>query len=164
MLKKVRVQIITDRCEIKGSLYKTSEGIPPAAFDAFSEKQNNAEHMEFTTEARYHDDGTRICISYKENEQSGMEGTSTSLSFQKNTPSSLSMLRGGSVKTALIFEPGKQHLCVYQTPVMTFDVCIYTHTVDNRLERGGMLEMDYIIELRGARAARTAFRMHVLPV
>ncbi|MBO5327144.1 MAG: DUF1934 domain-containing protein [Clostridia bacterium] len=102
MLKKVRVQIITDRYEVKGSLYNNvMDDVPP---DAPPRLQGENEHMEMTVEARYHDDGTRVCISYKESEISGMEGSTTSVSFQKNQPQTLSMLRDGTVKTALLFE------------------------------------------------------------
>ena len=163
MLKKVRVQIITDRYEIKGSLYNNAMAdVPPDAVapPAF---HGETEHMEMTVEARYHDDGTRVCISYKESELSGMEGSTTSVSFQKNEPQLISMLRDGTVKTALVFEQSKRHLCVYQTPVMPFEICVYTKSVRNAIESEGMLEMDYTVELRGAQAERTKFLMRVLP-
>ena len=163
MLKKVRVQIITDRYEVKGSFYNnTIEAVPPEAV-APPRLQGEDEHMEMTVEARYHDDGTRVCISYKESEISGMEGSTTSVSFQKNEPETLSMLRDGTVKTALLFEQGKRHLCIYQTPIMPFEVCVYTRTVRNAIEREGVLEMDYTVEIRGAQAERTRFLMRVLP-
>ena len=164
MLKKVRVQIITDRYEVKGSLYNNvMDDVPPDAAVAPLRLQGENEHMEMTVEARYHDDGTRVCISYKESEISGMEGSTTSVSFQKNQPQTLSMLRDGTVKTALLFEQGKRHLCIYQTPIMPFEVCVYTRAVRNAIEREGVLEMDYTVELRGAQAERTKFLMHVLP-
>jgi len=163
MLKKVRVQIITDRYEVKGSLYHNSTGKVPPEVIAPPSFQGESEHMEMTVEARYHDDGTRVCISYKESELTGMEGSTTSVSFQKNEPQTLSMLRDGAVKTALIFEQNKRHLCVYQTPIMPFEVCVYTRTVRNAIEGEGILEMDYTVELRGAQAERTKFLMRVLP-
>ena len=162
MLKKVRVQIISDRYEVKGSFYNnTMEAVPPEAV-APLRLQGEDEHMEMTVEARYHDDGTRICISYKESEISGMEGSTTSVSFQKNEPQTLSMLRDGTVKTALLFEQGKRHLCIYQTPIMPFEVCVRTLKVENRLSDAGTLMLDYVIEIRGARAERTKFYMEIL--
>ena len=163
MLKKVRVQIITDRYEVKGSLYHNFAGNMPSDTVSPPAPKGETERMEMTVEARYHDDGTRVCISYKESELCGMEGSTTSVSFQKNEPQTLSMLRDGTVKTALLFEQGKRHLCVYQTPIMPFEVCVYTRSVRNAIESDGVLEMDYTVELRGAQAERTKFLMRVLP-
>ena len=157
MLKKVRVQIITDRYEVKGSLYNKAERSPS------DPPVNDTEHMEMTVEARYHDDGSRVCISYKESELSGMAGSTTSVSFHKSEPQTVSMLRDGTVKTALIFEQGKRHLCVYQTPIMPFEVCVYTRSIQNAIEQEGVLALDYTVELRGAQAERTKLSMRVLP-
>ncbi|MBE6691646.1 MAG: DUF1934 domain-containing protein [Ruminococcaceae bacterium] len=164
MLKKVRVQIVTDRFEAKGSLYETPAGkLLPTPLQDMPAKED-IEHMEMTVEASYHDDGDRVCIRYKESELSGMEGSVTSVSFRKSEPALISMLRDGSVKTALVFEPAARHLCVYQTQIMPFEVCIYTRSVKNCIEENGTLEMDYTVELRGAQAEHTAFSMRVLPV
>ncbi len=163
MLKKVRIQIVTDRYEMQGSLWETPTGKMLPDFEAEPPKKSDIEHLEMTTEAVYHDDGARVCISYKESELSGMEGAKTSVSFQKNDPHFVSMLRDGSVKTAMIFQPGERHHSVYQTAIMPFDVCIFTRTVENRIEADGTLQMDYAVELRGAQTERTKFRMRVLP-
>ena len=74
----------------------------------------------------------------------------------------VSMIREGVVSTALVFEAGKRHHCLYQTPFMPFEVCVYTKKVENRLLDEGYLELDYMIEIRGARAERTQFRMELL--
>jgi len=163
MLKKVRIEIITDRFEAKGSLYEVPTGQLLPAPENDPDQSQETEHMEMTVEASYHDDGHRVCIRYKESELSGMEGSTTSVSFQKNDQSLISMLRDGSVKTALIFEPTKRHLCVYQTQIMPFEVCVYTRSVNNCIETDGILEMDYTVELRGAQAEHTRFLLRVLP-
>ena len=163
MLKKVRVQIVTDRYEMQGSLWETPTGKMLPDFDAAPPQKSEIEHLEMTTEAIYHDDGHRVCISYKESELSGMEGSKTSVSYHKNEPQMLYMMRDGTVKTAMVFEAGERHTSVYQTPVMPFDVCIFTRTVENRIEEDGTLQMDYAVELRGAQTERTKFLMRILP-
>ena len=163
MLKKVRVQIKTDRYEVKGSLFETPTGLLMPDENAPAPAADDVEKMEMTMDASYHDDGTRVCIRYKESELTGMEGSTTSVSFQKNDPGVISMLRDGAVKTALIFEQGQRHLCVYQTPIMPFEVGVYTKKVHNGIEKEGVLEMDYTVEIRGAQAERTKFQMRVLP-
>lgn len=162
MLKKVRIQIKTERYEVKGSLFETPTGLL-VPDDRAAHPEEDAETMEMTMDASYHDDGHRVCIRYKESELTGMEGSTTSVSFQKNDPGLITMLRDGAVKTALIFERGQRHLCVYQTQIMPFEVGVYTKKVHNGIEKEGVLEMDYTVEIRGAQAERTRFQMRVLP-
>jgi hypothetical protein len=45
---------------------------------------------------------------------------------------------------------------------MPFEICVKTIKVVNRLSINGSLELDYIIEIRGAKAERTKFYMQVL--
>ena len=81
MLKKVRVEIKTTLYELKGSLFDTSDAsLPEEAANPLEAPQKT----EMLTDASYHDDGHRVCIRYKESELSGMEGSTASVSFQKN--------------------------------------------------------------------------------
>ncbi len=154
MLKKVRIKIVTDRTEMSGSL-----------FDGGVKERKNAEvqHLELVVEGRYHDDGTRVSIGYTESDLSGMEGSRTTISYQKNEPTLVTMLRTGSVKTALVFEKGRRHHCVYETPIMPFEVSVHTTEVKNGIEGTGVLFLDYAVELRGAQAERTRMTLTLLP-
>lgn len=158
MLKKIRIKIITDRTEAVGTLYtdKQTEHLSdaPAA---------ECDHTETMLEGSYHDDGTRVTIRYRESELSGMDGSTTSVSFHKNDKRLITMLRDGNVKTALVFEEGRRHLCVYQTQFMPFDVCVQTRRVENKVEESGTLLIDYIVELRGAQAEHTKLHLQILP-
>lgn len=160
MLKKVRLQIITERREAEGSLF---EGDTPTLRAPAHIPEDDVERLEITAEANYHDDGTRISITYHESEMTGMAGAVTSISFNKNDTGLVSMLRHGTVKTAMVFETGKRHLCVYETPVMPFEVCILTSKVINAIESEGTLTLDYTVELRGAVAEQTHLHLRVLP-
>ena len=46
---------------------------------------------EMTLEGRYHDDGTRVSVSYEESELSGMEGSRVTISFHKSERGLISM-------------------------------------------------------------------------
>jgi uncharacterized beta-barrel protein YwiB (DUF1934 family) len=154
MLKKVRVRIVTDREELLESLF---EGVRHE--DAPREER---EHMEMTVEARYHDDGSRVSIAWDESDASGMEGSRTTIAFQKAEPHVISMLRTGSVKTALLFEKGRCHECVYQTPLAPFDVRVQTERVHNAVETMGTLDLEYIVQMKGAEAEQTKMRIVIL--
>jgi len=156
MLKKVRIQIVATRREVKGSLF-TDDGTLTAVRDA------EPERMELTVQGRWHDDGNQVRISYEESALTGMEGSTTTLSYPKSEAGTVTMLRTGTVRTALVFEQDKRHLSIYRTPIMPFEVCVFTRRVQNALESAGTLTLDYDIELRGAQAEHSTFTLRVLP-
>ena len=156
MLKKVKIKILTERTQAAVGLFENK--ITPLDVTAAPERS------EMSVEGRYHDDGIRVAISYDESELSGMEGSRATISYQKSEPGLISMLRTGSVKTALTFEQGRRHECVYQTPFAPFEVCVQTNTVKNALETMGTLDLDYIVELKGAEGEHTKMRIILSPV
>lgn len=104
----------------------------------------------------------RISLSYDETELTGMEGSTTTVSFSEDAPDVITMLRYGSVSTTLVFEQGQRHICVYETPIMPFEICIYARSVRNSLTmNGGSITLDYLIEIHGAKAERTFFSLDV---
>lgn len=106
----------------------------------------------------------RISLSYDETELTGMEGSTTTVTFSEDDPDTVTMLRYGSVTTTLVFEQNRRHICVYETPVMPFEICIYARKVQNTLTmEGGSILLDYLIEIHGAKAERTLFELHVVP-
>lgn len=162
MLKRIRIKIESERYEAGESLFYPPM---PASYTLSEpeEPDEETDRVELTTEARYRDDGTRVFISYEENECSGMKGSTTTLSFRKNEPGILSMTRTGALRVALLFEAGRRHTCVYQTPLMPFEVCVSAKKVQNDIEKSGTLYLDYLVELRGAQAERTKFKLTLLP-
>ena len=97
---------------------------------------------------------SRVELVYEESELSGMEGSVTSIGFDRAAPGMISMMRSGVVSTALVFEENKRHICVYQTPFSEFEVCTIARRVENRLLTDGVIELDYLIEIHGAQAER----------
>lgn len=113
------------------------------------------EDIEINTNGVLSFDDGRIELSYDETELTGMEGSKTAISFGEDCPSLITMVREGSVSTALVFEQGKRHRCAYNTPYMPFEICVHTLKVDNRFVADKTIYIDYIIEIRGAKAERT---------
>jgi uncharacterized beta-barrel protein YwiB (DUF1934 family) len=91
-----------------------------------------------------------------------MEGSTTTVTFLKSDPSVITMIREGVVSATLVFENEKRHHCLYQTPFMPFEVCVRTIKVSNSLLGLGALTLDYVVEIRGAKADRTKFSMQIL--
>ena len=126
--------------------------------DALAEFEQG-ETIELGTEGVLNIDENKVEIVYQESELTGMEGSETVVFFSKDDPGFVSMTRSGTVSTALVFERGKRHHCVYNTPIMPFEICVHTLKVQNSILSCGKLELDYIIEIRGAKAERTKFEI-----
>ncbi len=118
------------------------------------------EDIEINTSGKLTIEDGRIELSYDETELTGMDGSTTAISFSEDNPSLVSMVREGSVSTALVFEQGKRHRCAYNTPYMPFELCVHTLKVDNKLATDKTIFIDYIIEIRGAKAERTKMEIN----
>ena len=90
-----------------------------------------------------------------------MGGVFTEIKFDINKPKEISISRTGALETFMYFDEGKRHICVYNTGIMPFEICIYSKMVDNRLMTHGYLEILYLIEIKGACAQKTVFKMEV---
>lgn len=169
MERNIKIKLRSCRTEISAKLLKSlfdsvmGEGAEENTEELFaaSSPEVDQDVIEMTTEGVLRLEDGRVEIAYEESELTGMEGANTSVSFTADAPQLVTMMRGGTVTTALVFEPRRRHICAYHTPFMPFEICVYAREVDNRLLQDGILELDYIIELRGAQAERTKFTMEI---
>lgn len=99
-------------------------------------------------------------IEYEE-EAEGMGGVFTEIKFNINKHKEVSISRTGALETFMYFEEGKRHVCVYNTGIMPFEICIYAKSVENKLLTDGYIEITYIIEIKGACAQKTVLKMEV---
>ena len=160
--EEVRIKIRSVLYEVQASLFsEDSEDDDLSSILSFEENISPEEIIINTEGALKIEDG-RFEVSYKESEATGMEGATTTVYFVENQPEIVSMIRSGSVSTALVFEERKRHHCVYNTPYMPFEVCVHTLHVENKLDSEGTLDLDYVVEIRGAQAERTKFNMQIL--
>ena len=157
--REIRIFINSVRYEVEASLFSGDED---DIIEIDEEGEIEPERMQIKTVGRYVIDGDRCEISYDESDVTGMEGSVTAISFDMSDSGVVTMSRTGSVSTALVFENGKRHHCVYNTPYMPFEVCVKTLSVNNLLGENGHLELDYIVEIRGAKAERTKFSMKIM--
>ena len=117
--------------------------------------------IEMYSEGELYVTDDRVIIAYDESELSGMEGSHTQVRFERNQEGLVTMMRSGNVNTILVFEQGKRHICAYNTPYMPFEICVFTKSVKNTLLTDGKIELDYIVEIRGAQAERTQFTIEI---
>ena len=110
----------------------------------------------FTEEPTY-----TVAVTYDETELTGMAGATSTVTYRTCDRGLVSMLRTGLVSTAMTFKAHHRSICTYETPYMPFSIGIHALTVDNRLDTEGILKLDYIIEIKGARAERCEMVMKV---
>jgi len=164
------IDILTSRTEMNLSLFaeepeneEIEEGMP-----SFEEFLKNAagempEPTEMLMEGKLLVSSFRVELVYAESELTGMQGSVTAIGFDRANPDLVSMVRTGPVRTAMTFEEGKRHICLYNTPFSEFEVCVRTLKVKNRLLEENTLELDYLIEIHGAQAEHCKMTVTVRP-
>ena len=121
--------------------------------------ENGPDEMELVTEGRMICNDKGVLVSYQESELTGLQGTTTMLRI--NGPV-VTLLREGTVNSQMVFEEGRRHLSMYETPYGAMSVGINTRRVKNTIgESGGDLEIDYAIEIDNLMVGRNFFSMNV---
>ena len=104
---------------------------------------NGPDAMELVTAGQYGQDEKETLLTWQESELTGMEGTTTT--FEVSGPQVI-LRRVGSVNSQMVFEEGRQHTSLYETPYGELSVDIQTsRLLHNLTERGGLMEIKYSI-------------------
>ncbi len=100
-----------------------------------------------------------MVLSYEETALTGMEGTTTR--FQVQGPRVI-LTRSGTVNSQMVFEEGRQHTSLYETPFGELSVDIQTSVLKHNLtERGGLMEIKYSIAVEHTVTGRNCFKIRV---
>ena len=124
----------------------------PSGYRLDRDEEEPAEQMELFSEGTLTVKDGQFSLRYEETELTGMAGTTSELLFRLDEPTLVHLTRSGIVSTAMTFKPHARVACVYQTPFMPFQLGIHCLGVSNSLADGGLLCLNYIIEIRGAKA------------
>ncbi len=102
-------------------------------------------------------DGLRL--SYAETELTGMEGTVTTFEVRDKR---VTLTRSGKVNSQMVFEEGRAHTSLYETPFGELSVDIQTSRLRHNLtERGGVLDLRYSIAVEQTAAGENTVRLRV---
>ena len=100
-----------------------------------------------------------LLLSYQESELTGLEGTTTRVCIDGGR---VTLLREGNTNSQMVFEEGRRHLSMYETPYGALSIGINTRRMRSTVdEAGGDLEIDYAIEIDNLVAGQNLFRMNV---
>ena len=107
----------------------------------------------------------RPVVEVKYTEDESMDNTETIVRYDPAKPRSAAVCHTGGVLSTLICDEGKRHITVYETPIMPFELAVYTRRCRGGFSwDGGVLSLDYILELRGADLQRTIMTIEAFPL
>ena len=114
---------------------------------------------ELVTEGLLQETEEGLLLSYEESALTGMEGTTTTFCVRG---SQVILTRSGAVNSQMIFEEGRQHTSLYETPYGELSVDIQTSALRHNLgERGGIMEIQYSIAVEHTVTGRNSFKIRV---
>lgn len=115
--------------------------------------------VELMTEGTMEVTGEGLRLSYEESELTGMEGTTTT--FEVRGPQVI-LTRAGGVNSQMVFEAGRQHTSLYETPYGELSIDVQTSRLRHTLsERGGLMEIQYSIAVEHTVAGHNSFKIRV---
>ncbi len=98
-------------------------------------------------------------LSYQESELTGLEGTQTVFHIRDNQ---VTLTREGEVNSMMVFEEGRRHFSMYETPYGALSVGVNTRRMRANLNpAGGDIEIDYAIEVDHAVTGQNLFQIHI---
>ena len=119
----------------------------------------DSDTIELVTEGRLTRDEGVYTLSYQESELTGLEGTLTTIQVEGEQ---VTLMRVGEVNSQMVFQEGRRHLSMYNTPYGAMAIGVNTrHLLAELTDQGGDIEIDYAIEVDHAIAGRNIFQIKV---
>ena len=125
-------------------------------------EQTGKDSIELVTRGSLGRKAGMLTLSYEESELTGLEGTLTTIQVE---PERVTMMRTGQVNTQMVFQEGRRHLSMYNTPYGAMTIGVNTRHLFAELgEDGGEIEIDYNIEIDHTVTGRNVFHINVKKV
>ena len=115
--------------------------------------------IELVTEGRLEKADDIYTLTYQESEITGLGSTLTTILVEGEQ---VTMMRAGEFNAQMVFQEGRRHLSLYNTPYGSMTIGVHTnHLMAELTDQGGDIEVDYAIEMDHAVAGRNIFRINV---
>ena len=119
----------------------------------------DSDTIELVTEGRLTRDEGGYTLSYQESELTGLEGTLTTIQVEGEQ---VTLMRVGEVNSQMVFQEGRRHLSMYNTPYGAMAIGVNTRRLLAELnDQGGDIELDSAIEIDHAIAGRNRVQIKV---
>lgn len=117
------------------------------------------EQIELVTCGKYSHAGEETVFSYMESEMTGLGKTKTTF---RVGPKAVTLTREGALNAQMVFETGRKHIFLYETPYGASSMGVDTRRLEHGLgETGGKMEIDYTIDLDSAVVSENSFIISV---
>ena len=126
-----------------------------------TQKDVNGEtdRVELVTAGQYGFEKGECRFTYMESDLTGLEGTETTFSI---SPMGVVMSRAGAMNSQMLFQPGKKHFFLYDTPFGSATMGVDPRALKASMgEHGGDLELDYDINFEHSFVGRNQFKINV---
>ena len=121
--------------------------------------EDNDQVLELVTEGKYYKEDDAYCVTYKESEVTGMEGTTTTLRVSNGI---VTLMRMGSVNSHFVFQQGRKHVSYYDTEHGAFTIGVLANEVDIRMDDdGGEIRVGYQLEIDNSKSGENDFFMSI---
>lgn len=119
----------------------------------------DSETTELVTDGLLRREGGGYVLSYMESEVTGMKGTLTTIQIEADC---VTLTRMGQFNSQMVFQEGRRHISVYETPYGSLSMAIDTRKLRAGLDlRGGDIEIGYHIEIDHQLTGLNLFQINV---
>ncbi len=118
------------------------------------------------SEGRLSQEEGMLRLTYLEqlDEEENAPPVQVSLTFPPGDKGPVAVSRTGDMRTVFTIEEGVRQYSVYDTSYGKMDMCVIGRKVENTINfGGGIMRLDYMVELRGMIAQRTKMTIRVRP-
>ena len=117
------------------------------------------ETIELVTDGSYEYGEEESLFTYRESELTGMDGTLTTFRVEKDM---VTMTREGAVNSQMLFQKGRKHLFLYDTPFGAMTMGVSTQKLSSEMdEHGGVMDLVYSVDVDNILLGKNVFRICV---
>ena len=118
---------------------------------------NSPVSVELVTGGSYEYCGDGSWFTYEESELTGMEGTLTTFKMEDGL---VTLTREGSVNTQMLFQKGRRHVFLYDTPFGAMTMGVDTQRLTTHAdEHGGQMDIIYAVDIDNVPLGKNTFRI-----
>ena len=111
-------------------------------------QDDDTNKTELLTKAEFVRENGYDIISYEDTSATGFEGSVTTIKVDGCRNASIT--RQGTANSVLSLEIGRKHFCQYGTPYGCLQIGVYTHAIENTLDKDGRLYLQYTLDLNSS--------------
>ena len=119
-----------------------------------------SDSIEVITTGDYKLDGDTVIITYPEySEENPNQRTDTTVTLRGGR---LTIERRGEMSSRLMLEKGQRHRCVYDTPMGSMMIGIFTDSITTKLnDRGGEIRASYQLDFNNSAVSYNEFNITI---